>query len=180
LSLRVLLIFLVALLQEDLAIVTAGFMVAERQLPVAAALAAVYAGVLMNNLGVYGVGLAARRMPLARRRLIGERVERVGERLKARAIPAVLLCRLVPGTLLPTYLGCGWFGVPFSRFAGAAAAAAAVYVPLVFTLVALFGIVVLRRLSAWAWIPLAVIVVAGVMVANRARTRRRAPSRSHE
>jgi membrane protein DedA with SNARE-associated domain len=81
---------------------------------------------------------------------------------------------------LPTCLGCGWFGVPFPRFAVAAAIAAATYVPLMFTLVTLFGTVVLRRLSAWSWLPLAVIVVIGVFVANRARTRRGVPSRSRE
>ena len=168
-----LLIFLAALLQEDLAIVTGAFIVVERRAPFALALAAVYGGVVLNNLGVYWLGAAAGRLPFARRWLIGERVKRVGKKLRERAIPAVLLCRLAPGTLLPTFLACGWFGVPFARFAGAAVVAAAVYVPVMFTLVVLFGDIVLRRLSAWAWLPLALIVVVVAILAGRTRIRNR-------
>lgn len=167
-----LLLFLAALLQEDLAIVTGAYMVVERDVPFAWALAVIYIGVLTNNLGIYWLGVVATRLPIARRWRLGARVERVGASLRTRAIPAVLLCRLVPGTLSMTFLGCGWFGVPFTRFALAAAFAAAMYVSVVFTLVVLFGDVVMRRLAVWAWLPLALFVVVAVFLANRARSRR--------
>lgn len=161
-------IFFVALLHEDVALVTAGFFIAERGMPFGVALALVYGGVLTNNLSVYGIGVLAHRLPVAHRWLIGHRVERVGQLLRARAVPAVLFCRLAPGTLFLTFIGCGWFGVPFSRFAPAAAVAAAVYVSVMLSLVTAFGKVVLQRLSEGAWIVFAaVVVVAFVVLALR-------------
>lgn len=106
-------VFAAALLHEDIAILTASFFVAQRELPLATALAFLFAGVMINNLAIYGLGALARRLPGARRGLIGKRVERIGRELKARAVPAVLFCRLTPGLLLLTFIGCGRFGVPF-------------------------------------------------------------------
>lgn len=160
---------LVALVHEDVGIITAGFFVAERGMPFALALAIVYAGVLTNNLGIYSLGNLARRVPAARRRLIGAKIEAVGRALKTRAVSAVLLCRFAPGFLLPTFLGCGWFAVPFPRFAPAAAFAAAVYVSVMLTLVVTFGRVVVQRASEGAWVVLAAVAVVAIIIAARRR-----------
>jgi membrane protein DedA with SNARE-associated domain len=164
-----LILFFLALLQEDVAIVTAAFFVVEKQVSLPLALGLVYSGVVTSNLSIYGVGTLARRLPAARRWLINERVERVRGKLEQHLASAVLLCRLAPGLLLPTFLGCGWLGVPFPRFALLAMVAAAVYVSLMLTLVMTFGDIVLQRLGRWAWLVLGALVVAAVLIAARAR-----------
>lgn len=164
-----LVLFLTALLHEDVAIVTAAFFVVQQGLPLPFALAVVYVGVLANNALIYGLGKVARRLPKIRRLLVGERVERARRKLERHLVPAVLLCRLTPGLLYPTFLACGWLGIPFLRFAVLAAVAPAVYVPVMLMLVVTFGDVVLQRLSEWAWTALAVIVIAIVIVAARNR-----------
>lgn len=170
-----LLLFLTAMAQEDIAILTAGYLILERGMPPAVALAAVYAGALLGNLGIYGLGAAAHRWRWTERWHIGERVARVRERLLRHWVPTVLLCRLTPGLLWPTLLGCGWLGVPFARFAAISAVAAMIYVPLMLALIVTFGEALPREPDAWRWVMLlAFIAIAAIVVARRrARSHRR-------
>jgi len=162
-------LFLTALLHEDVAIVTAAFFVVQQGLPLPFALAVVYVGVLANNALIYGLGKVARRLPKVRRLLVGERVERARRKLERHLVPAVLLCRLTPGLLYPTFLACGWLGIPFLRFAVLAAVAPAVYVPVMLMLVVTFGDIVLRYLISWAWpiVAIAVCVAVGALIAAK-------------
>lgn len=89
------------------------------------------------------MGKTARRLPQARRWLIGTRVERAHRTLERHFAPAVLLCRLTPGLMYVTFLACGWFRLSFPRFALYAAIAAGLYVPLMLALVVTFGEIVL-------------------------------------
>lgn len=157
-----LIVFLTALLQEDIAILSAGFFVVERDMPLAIAFAAVYSGMLTSNFLLYGLGMMARRLPWARRWLIGAKVEHVRQRLRERLVLTVALCRLTPGLLFPTLLGCGWLGVSFARFALITAVTAVLYVPLMLMLVVMFGEIVQQRLSDWAWLSLVAHTPAGV------------------
>lgn len=134
-----LLLFLTAMAQEDIAILTAGYLILERGMPPAVALAAVYAGALLGNLGIYGLGAAAHRWRWTERWHIGERVARVRERLLRHWVPTVLLCRLTPGLLWPTLLGCGWLGISVARFAAVNAVAAGIYLSAVLTLAVTLG-----------------------------------------
>lgn len=134
-----LLLFLTAMAQEDIAILTAGYFILERGMPPAVALAAVYTGALLGNLGVYGLGAAARRWRWTERWHIGERVARVRARLSRHWIPTVLLCRLTPGLLWPTLLGCGWLGIPFAGFALVNGVAAAIYLSATLTSIVTLG-----------------------------------------
>lgn len=157
-----LIVFLTALLQEDIAILSAGFFVVERDMPLAIAFAAVYSGMLTSNFLLYGLGMMARRLPWAQRWLIGAKVEHVRQRLRERLVLTVALCRLTPGLLFPTLLGCGWLGVSFARFALITAVTAVLYVPLMLMLVVMFGEIVRQRLSDWAWLSLVALTPAGV------------------
>lgn len=120
-------ILLAALWHEDAAIVTAVFLVLHEHVSPGFALSAVAIGVLSNNFMLSALGAQVRRLPALRRGIWGERVEGFAARLRGRPVSAILLCRSVPGTLLPTFLGCGWAVVPVARFAPPAIASAAVY-----------------------------------------------------
>ena len=166
----VLLLFAAALLHEDVAIVSAGFLAAERQLPFGALYAVVYTGVMLNNGAMYALGATARRAPRLRRWLIGKNVDALHRHLDRGLLPALVLCRFVPGILTPTLLGCGWLGVSFLRFLAAAAFAAAAYLALALTLVIALGEAVLRD-NLWLLLPVAVGAIAVVVWKHR-RSRR--------
>lgn len=142
-----LLLFLTAIAQEDIAVLTAAYFILDRGMPPAVAWAAVYTGALLGNLGIYGLGAAAHRWRWTERWHIGERVARVRERLLRHWVPMVVLCRLTPGLLWPTLLGCGWLGISFARFAIVSAMAAAVYLSVALTLMVILGGSVLPRLT---------------------------------
>lgn len=142
-----LLLFLTAMAQEDIALLTAAYFILERGMPPAVAWAAVYAGALLGNIGIYGVGAAAHRWRWTERWHVGDRVARVRERLARHWIVTVLLCRLTPGLLWPTLLGCGWLGIPLARFAIANAIAAAIYLSAALALMVTLGASVIPRFT---------------------------------
>lgn len=134
-----LVLFLAAMAQEDIALVTAGYFILEHNMPPAVAFAMVGGGSWMGNLIVYGVGRLAHRARWLGRWHVDARVGRVRERLRRHWIVTVLLCRLTPGMVWPTMLGCGWFDIPPVRFAAVSAAAAAMYTALMLALVITLG-----------------------------------------
>ena len=142
-----LLLFLTAMAQEDIALLTAAYFILEHGMPPVVAWSAVYAGALLGNIVIYGVGAAAHRWRWTERWHVGERVARVRERLAHHWIPTLLLCRLTPGLLWPTLLGCGWLGISLARFVIVNAAAAAVYLAVALTLIILLGGSVIPRLT---------------------------------
>lgn len=162
---NLLLLFAIALLHEDVAILAGGFYSVRQGIPLTLATAFVYAGVVANSFLIYGFGRMARRLPVARRWLIGERVEGARRTLERHCLPAILFCRLTPGLLWVTFLACGWFRLSFGRFALCTSIAAAFYVPPMLWLVVTFGDIVLQHLSEWGWVFLAV-VPAGVLAAG--------------
>jgi membrane protein DedA with SNARE-associated domain len=144
-------LFLAPWLHEDAAIVTGGLLVIERGLPVSVALISLVSGVVASDMAIYGLGAVARRWSWLRRRLVGERVERARRALGSHLALSVALCHVMPGVLFPTFLACGWFRLPFRRFAAASAAAAAIYVPAALLVVIAFGEAVLHSYGLWAW-----------------------------
>jgi membrane protein DedA with SNARE-associated domain len=172
--LYILMLFFAASLHEDIAILMAFFFVVEHDLPLSYGLVAVYAGAVINNYVIYGVGAAARRLPGVRRWLIGERVERVRQRLKKHLVSTVVVCRFIPGSLSPAILGCGWLGVPFARFAVTIAISAALYVALIGAVVFTLGETVMHRVSKEAWpVLLVLIALAAIVAAYRLLKERR-------
>ena len=143
-----LLLFLTAIAQEDIAILTAAYFILERGMPPTVAWVAVYTGALLGNIGIYGVGAAAHRWRWTKRWHVGDHVARVRERLSRHWIATVLLCRLTPGLLWPTLLGCGWQGIPSARFALVNAVAAGVYLLVALPLVVTLGGTLVQQFAA--------------------------------
>jgi len=174
-------LFFLTFAHEDIAIVAAAFAGIEYNLPTGFALGSVYAGMVVSDLAVYGLGRVARRSRWLRARVIGPRVNDVHAWLEAHLFRVVGLCRLTPGLLFPTFVACGWFRIPFRRFALASVMAGAVYVPIAFGLVSLLGRTVLQQLGYWAWAVMLVLVVAlvGRSMRKSSPTRSLTAPRSH-
>lgn len=155
-----LVIFLMTFAHEDAAILAAAFSTVEHQLPVWMAYVSVYLGIVVGDLLIYGLGHLAQKNAWLRSRIIGPKVERIKLWLENHLVRVLVLCRITPGLLFPTFVACGWFRIPLSRFATVSILAGAVYSSIVLTIVILFGDLVLDKLGYWAWGALALVIVA--------------------
>jgi membrane protein DedA with SNARE-associated domain len=155
-----LVIFLMTFVHEDAAILAAAFSTVEHKLPVWMAYISVYLGIVVGDLLIYSLGHLAQKNSWLRSKIIGPKVERIKLWLETHLVRVLVLCRITPGLLFPTFVACGWFRIPFTRFATVSILAGAVYSSIVLTLVILFGDLVLNHLGYWAWGALAFVIVA--------------------
>jgi membrane protein DedA with SNARE-associated domain len=153
-------IFFLTFIHEDAAILAAGFAEVEHGLPLLYAYVPVYMGIVAGDVLIYGLGRLAQSNRWLRTRIIGPKVERIKLWLETHLVRVLVVCRLTPGLLFPTFVACGWFKIPFWRFATVSIIAGAVYSSIVLTIVILFGDLVLFHLGYWAWATLALIVIA--------------------
>ena len=107
---------LTTLLVEDVAIAAGVALATQGALSWGLSLAAVGGGIAAGDFGLYGLGLAATRVPRLRRRYIGARTELAREHIVRRLGSAVLLARVIPGLRLLTYTACGFVGVSLLHF----------------------------------------------------------------
>jgi membrane protein DedA with SNARE-associated domain len=107
---------LTTLLLEDLAIAAGVALATQGAISWSLSLAAVGGGIAAGDIGLYGLGLAATRVPWIRRRFVGDRSLWAREQLLTRLPSAVLLARVIPGLRLVTYTACGFVRVPLLRF----------------------------------------------------------------
>ncbi len=126
-------------IHEDAAILAAAFSTVEHQLPSRMAYISVYLGIVAGDLLIYGLGHFAQKNRWLRSKIIGPKVERVRLWLENHLVRVLILCRVTPGLLFPTFVACGWFRIPFVRFATVSILAGAVYSSVVLTIVILFG-----------------------------------------
>lgn len=120
---------LTTLLIEDLAIAVGAALAAQGLISWEWAMLSVGMGIAVGDLGLYGMGLAANRVPYLRRRLIERdgRVSRAGLHLRRQLAGAILLARVIPGLRLVTYTACGFFRLPWWPFCAWVALAVTVW-----------------------------------------------------
>ena len=154
-----LLLMLMTLIHEDVAVLAGAVLVLEKALSVGIAAACIWIGMMIGDVIIYALGRAAREHPWLRRRIIGPGVERAGQWLRRNLVRVVAVCRMSPGVLFPTYIACGWFGIPFGRFLAVTAGTATLYVALALPLTVLFGETFLHRFGYWAWAVVLVLLL---------------------
>ena len=107
---------LTTLLVEDLAIAAGVALATQGAISWGLSLGAVGGGIAIGDLGLYGLGLAATRVPWLQRRYVGAKSEWAREQITRRLGSAVLVARVVPGLRLLTYTTCGFVRVPLLPF----------------------------------------------------------------
>lgn len=107
---------LTTFLLEDLAIAAGAVLAVQGLLSWELALLAVGGGIALGDVALYGLGVAANRVPVLCRRLIDGRGRWVGEQIARRYAGAIVLARVVPGLRLVTYTACGFYRLPFVPF----------------------------------------------------------------
>jgi membrane protein DedA with SNARE-associated domain len=152
-------IFFLTFIHEDAAILAAGFSKVESGLPLLYAYVPVYLGIVAGDVIIYWLGRLAQSSKWLKTKIIGPKVERIEKWLNNHLVRILVVCRLTPGLLFPTFVACGWFKIPFWRFATVSIIAGAVYSSIVLTIVILFGDIVLKSLGYWAWGALALVVI---------------------
>ncbi len=107
-------------LEEGAAVLAATLHLSDR-LTLLPALTAVYIGVLASDASLYGIGAAARRFSWANRWFDSEQVLRAGRWMGPRMTYAIAMCRVLPWSLPPVFIACGFLKLPFWRFMWASA-----------------------------------------------------------
>ncbi|QDH15892.1 hypothetical protein E3E11_00485 [Oecophyllibacter saccharovorans] len=136
---------------EDVATVLSAIAVQAHQISLPLALGSLYAGVAIGDMGLYGLGYAGWHWPALRRFLTLPGQDRTREWFLSHTIRIVAISRFVPGARLPLYTACGYFRVPFWKFALTAICATLVWTSLLFALSLKVGHWLLLHQAGWRW-----------------------------
>ena len=164
------LILLGTFVLEDAATILAAMDVQVQKVSLAVAIVSLYIGIVLGDLGLYGLGRLAAETPWARRWAPPARFGHGRDWLRGHVISVVFVSRFLPGARLPTYTACGYFRVSFGRFAMAAIGATLIWTTLLFSVSLHLGRYLADHLGAWRWVGMAgfalTIVVAGRLAAR--------------
>jgi membrane protein DedA with SNARE-associated domain len=170
-------IILATFILEDAATVAAAMQAQDGAVPIWVALASLYVGIVLGDLGLYGLGRLSAAVPWVARQLPPHRQEAIGAWISGRIFKVVLVSRFLPGMRLPTYTTCGFVGANLRQFTLAAIAATACWTSLLFAVSLKLGQFLMDHLGAWRWAGAAgfvlFIIVAGRTVAAGLQDARR-------
>ncbi len=136
-------VFALTFVLEDLAVLTAAGLVAGGMLPYPAALATCFLGLWLGDVGIYALarwsGELAKRWPPWRARRPPANLARSHRWFERHGILTIVAARFIPGARLPTYVAAGFLQIPTLRFALLTGVAGIAWVLLVFATVLFFG-----------------------------------------
>lgn len=157
-------VILLSYLLEDLAIVTASVAAAQGVMPVPLALGAIFVGIATGDIGLYALGLWARRWRILRGFLLTKpSVRMIRRKLRAHAFGNLFLIRFVPGLRFVGFCLSGFFRVGLKPFLSAVFLATALWTALIFVLVyQLGGIDWINHHLNWGLIPVALLLLIAV------------------
>lgn len=151
---------------EDAATVIAGIETQAGVLDWRVAIASLYVGIVLGDVGLYGSGSLASRWPWLMHRIRPDRHRRGRDWFQGRLFRIVFVSRFVPGARLPTYTACGFFHAGLVRFTAAAVSATTIWTSLLFLLSVRVGKLLLDHFGAWRWLGI-VCFVAFVILGGR-------------
>jgi membrane protein DedA with SNARE-associated domain len=135
-------------------------------LSVPLALASLYVGIILGDLGLYGLGRLSAKIPLVARYLPPHRTAAGRAWLDGRVFKVVLISRFLPGLRLPTYTTCGFVGANLRQFTLAVVIATLCWTSLLFGVSLRIGQVLIDHFGAWRWAGAAGFVIF-VIIAGR-------------
>jgi membrane protein DedA with SNARE-associated domain len=150
---------LTTLLLEDLAIAAGVALATQGLISWPLSLLAVGGGIALGDLGLYAMGLGARRLPWLQRRVAAHRADWARQQIERRLGSAVLLARVIPGLRLATYTASGYLRVPFAPFTAWVLLAVALWTLGLYALSAAIGQALARTLGLPAPVAVALPIV---------------------
>jgi membrane protein DedA with SNARE-associated domain len=149
---------------EDAATLLAAMQVATGAVSLPLALSALYAGIVLGDLGLYGLGFLSAAHPWAQRLVPRRRRELGQDWVRQRVFTLVVVSRFVPGLRLPTYTTLGFLRAPLGKFTASAIAATLVWTTGLFVVSLKLGVLMMRYLGIWRWAGLAAFLIVLVLV----------------
>lgn len=160
-------IILATFILEDAATVMAAMEALQGTLPLSLALVSLFVGIVLGDLGLYGLGRASARLPWLASVLPAHRQAMIRAWLTGRVFRVVATSRFLPGLRLPTYTTCGFLGADLRQFALGSALATLCWTSLLFGASLRIGAFLMAHFGAWRWAGAAGFVVF-IIVAGRA------------
>ncbi len=174
--LQAVLVILATFVLEDAATVLAAMHAQSGAVSIPLALGALYAGIVLGDLGLYGLGRLSATVPAVARWVPPQRMRQGREWLDGRVFQVVFISRFIPGARLPTYTACGFLRAGAGRFALAAVVATLIWTSLLFGVSLKVGAVLMQYLGAWRWagaVGFALVVILLGRTAARVQAARR-------
>jgi membrane protein DedA with SNARE-associated domain len=162
------LILLGTFVLEDAATILAAMDVQVQQVSLMVAIVALYVGIILGDLGLYGLGRVAVATPLARRWAPPERFANSRDWLQGHVVKVVFVSRFLPGARLPAYTACGYFQANLVQFALTAVVATLIWTTLLFGVSLHLGRYMAEHLGAWRWAGMAGFALTVVLAARLA------------
>jgi membrane protein DedA with SNARE-associated domain len=155
---------------EDAATAAAAMSVQGGAVALPVALVSLYLGIVLGDLGLYGLGRLAATFAWARRLIPEQRQDRGRSWLNRHVFKVVFISRFLPGARLPTYTACGFLGADLTKFTLAAIGATLIWTSALFALSLRVGKFLLEHAGTWRWVGalgfVIVIVLAGRIAAK--------------
>ncbi len=169
---QVVIIILATFVLEDAATLITAIQVQLHVVSLPTALVALYSGIVLGDVGLYGLGALAACWPPARRWIDMPGISHQRQWLSRNLFRAVFVSRFIPGTRLPLYTACGFFRAGLQTFTLATALATLLWTTGLFFLALKIGAFLLAHLGAWRWagiVGFAAIMILSGRVAARIR-----------
>jgi len=170
-------IVLATFVLEDAATVMAAMQAEQGEISVGLALGSLFVGIVLGDLGLYGLGWLSARVSWIARLLPPHRKAAISAWLSGRVFKVVLVSRFLPGLRLPTYTTCGFLGANLRQFTLAAVVATTCWTSLLFGVSLKVGQVLIDHFGAWRWLGAAgfvlFVIVAGRVAASGMQSSRR-------
>lgn len=132
-------IFFLTFLSEDSATLSAALLASLGKLPWLSAFVACFTGIWLGDLGLYTLARKFGRPALKHWRSALNKLDQNEAWFSRQGWFALVICRFVPGTRLPTFLAAGLLRMPAGRFALVTGCLAFLWATLIFAIVHQFG-----------------------------------------
>ena len=149
---------------EDAATAAAAMSVQDGHVAMPVALVALYLGIVLGDIGLYGLGRLAASFSWARRLIPPQRQDQSKRWLERHVFKVVFISRFIPGARLPTYTACGFLGANFTQFTLAAIGATLIWTSALFAVSLKVGKLLIDHLGEWRWVGIVVFIVAIVLI----------------
>lgn len=155
-------------LLEDAATLFAAMQVAAGALSLPLALLSLYAGIVLGDLGLYGLGRLSATHKWAQKLVPQHRQDLGRDWVKGKVFALVFVSRFVPGLRLPTYTTLGFLRASFWQFALAAICATLIWTTFLFYISLRLGVLMAHYLGIWRWAGIAVFLVIIIFIGRMA------------
>jgi membrane protein DedA with SNARE-associated domain len=151
---------------EDTTVVVVGVLTADALVPIPLALASLYTGIVVGDIGLYWIGRFASTHPRLANYVNHGFISPFRTWLQTRFVLTVFSARFIPGARVPTYIACGFFRMPFPTFITATVGAMTLWTTTLFSLSYWFGNVTAQWMGPARW-GVAIVILLGLLFLGR-------------